>query len=59
MGGSFLSGKYALSVSLFVSFHGELKSKWAIGGPKKHPIDKYTKESNSMAMFLLKVGSLK
>ena len=35
MGGNFLSGKYTLSVSLFVSFHGHLESKWAIGGPQK------------------------
>ena len=35
MGGKFLSEKKALSVSLFVSFHGDLESKLAIGGPKK------------------------
>ena len=59
MGGNFLSGKYELSVSLFVSFDGNLESKWAIGGPKKkYPVDKYTKESNGMALFLLKVGSI-
>ena len=35
MGGNFLSGKYALSVSLFVRFHGDLESKWAIGELEK------------------------
>ena len=53
MGGKFLSEKKALSVSLFVSFHGDLESKLAIGGPKKkYPVDKYTKDNYSMALFL-------
>ena len=31
----------------------------AIGEPRnKYPVDKYTKESNGMALFLLKVGSI-
>ena len=56
---NYQDGKYALSVSLFVSFHGDLESKWAIGGPKKkYPVDKYTKESNGMALFLWQVGSI-
>ena len=59
MGGNFLSGIYALSVSLLVSFHGDLESKWAIRGPIKiYQVDKYTKESTGMALFLLKVGSI-
>ena len=35
MGQSYQDGKYALSVSLFVSFYGDLESKLSIGGPKK------------------------
>ena len=59
MGGNFLSGKYALSVSFFVSFHGDLESKRATRGPKKkYSVDKYTKESNGMALFLIKVCSI-
>ena len=53
MGQNYQDGKYALSVSLFVSFHGDMESKLAIGGPKKNPVDKYTKDSNGMALFLL------
>ena len=57
MGENFLSLKYALSVSLFVSYHCDLKSKWAIGEPrKKYPVDKYTKESNGIALFLLQLA---
>ena len=53
MGQSYQDGKYALSVSLFVSFRGDLESKWAIRGPgEKYPVDKYTKDSNGMALFL-------
>ena len=53
MGGDFMSGKYALSVSLFVSFHGDLESKLGIGGKKKkYPVDKYTKDSIDRALFL-------
>ena len=52
-------GKYAFNMSLFVSFRGDLESKWAIGGPeKKYPVDKYTKKSNGMALFLWQVGSI-
>ena len=56
MGGNFLSGKYALSVSLFISFHGELESNDPSEGRKKDLVDKYSKESNGM--FLLKCGSI-
>ena len=34
-GQNYQDGKYALSVSLFVSFQGDLESKLAIGGPEK------------------------
>ena len=35
-------------------FLSDLESKCAIGRPeKKYPVDKYTKESNGMALFLL------
>ena len=44
-------------MSLFVSFHGDLGSKWAMGVlRKKYPVDKYTKESNGIALFLLQIG---
>ena len=59
MSQNYQDGKYALSMSLFVSFHGDLESKWAIGEPhKKYSIDNYTKESNGMALFLWQVGSI-
>ena len=48
-------------MSLFVSFHRDLESKWAIGEPKKkYPVDKYTKESNGIVLFFLffYVGSI-
>ena len=35
MGQNDQDGKYALFMSLFVSFHGDLKSKYPIGEPKK------------------------
>ena len=53
MGQNYQDGKYSLSVSLYVSFHGDLESKFAIGGPKKkYPVDKHTKDSNGMAFFV-------
>ena len=53
MGQNYQDVKYALFVSLFVSFHGDLESKLAIGGKKKkYPVDKYTKDSIDMALFL-------
>ena len=53
IGQNYQDGKYALSVSLFVSFHNDLESKLAIGGPKKkYPVDKHTKDSNGMTLFL-------
>ena len=59
MGRNYQDGKYSLSVSLFVSFYGELKSKLAISeANKKHPVDKYTKESNGIALFLLLLDSI-
>ena len=59
MGKNYQDGKYALSVSLFVSFHDDLESKWAIWKPnKKHPVDKYTKESDGIALFFLQVVSI-
>ena len=52
-------GENFLSVSLFVSFHCDLELKWAIGETKKkYPVDKYTKESNVIALFLLQIGSI-
>ena len=55
---NYQDGKYALSVSLFVSFHGDLESKWAIWEPnKKYTAGKYTKESNGIAYFLLQFDS--
>ena len=39
MGQNYQDEKYALSVSLFVSFHDDLESKLTIGGPKlKYPV---------------------
>ena len=59
MGQNYQDEKYALSVSLFVSFHSDLESKWAIGGSeKKYPVNKYNKESNGMALFLWQMGSI-
>ena len=59
MGQNYQDGKYALFVSLFGSFHPDLESKWAIREPrKKYPVDKYTKDSNGIALFLLQVGSI-
>ena len=59
MGQNYQDGKYALFVSLFVSFHDDMESKWAIGGlGEKSPGDKYTKDSNGMALFLWQVGSI-
>ena len=59
MGQNYQDGKYALSVSLFVSFHGDLESKWAIWEPnKKHLVEKYINESNGIALFLLPVDSI-
>ena len=53
MGQNYQDGKYAHSVSLFVSFHGPLESKLAIARPeKKYPVGKYTKDSNGMALIL-------
>ena len=52
MGQNYQDGKYALSVSLYVNFHGDLESKWAITGPeKKYPVEKYTNDRNYMALF--------
>ena len=60
MGQNYQDGKYALSMPLFVSFHCDLESKWAIREPsKKYPIDKYTKESNGIALFSLQTDSIK
>ena len=59
MGEHFLSVKYAVFVSFFVSFHRDLESKLAIREAKKeYPVDKYTKDSNGIALFLLQVGSI-
>ena len=52
MGQNDQDGKYALSVSLFVTFHGDLESKLAIGGPiKKYPVDKYTRRVMAWLCF--------
>ena len=57
MGQNYQDGKYALFMSLFVSFHHEKESKWASGESRKnYPVDKYTKESNGIALFLLQIG---
>ena len=54
LGWNYQDGKYALSVSLFVSFLRDLESKWAIWDPnRKYPVGKYTKESNVIGLFLL------
>ena len=59
IGQNYQDGKYTLFVSLFVSFHCDLESKLAIGEPrKKYLVDKYTKESNGIALFLLQIGSI-
>ena len=59
MGWNYHDEKYALFLSLFVSFHGGLESKWAIVEPrKKYPVDKYTKDSNGIALLLLQIGSI-
>ena len=59
MGGNYYDVKYALFVSLYVNFQGDLESNWAIREPnKKCPVDKYTKESNGITLFLLYVGSM-
>ena len=59
MGQNYQDGKYAFSVSLFVSFHGDLESKWAIKEPgQKHTIDKNTKQSDNIALVLLQGGSI-
>ena len=43
-----------ISVSLFVSFHGDLELKRAIEEPNKmYPGDKRTKESNGIDLVLL------
>ena len=59
MGQNYQDVKYALSVSLSVSFHGDLESQWAIRETKqKYPVDEYTLESNGMALFLWQVVSI-
>ena len=59
MGRIYQDGKYALFVSLFASFHGDLESNWAMGElRKKYLVDKYTKESNVIALFLLQLCSI-
>ena len=56
MGQNYQDGKYALFVSLFVSFHCDLESKWAIRELRKiYQVDQYT---NGIALFLLKIGSI-
>ena len=56
MGQNYQDGKYELFVSLFVSFPRDLESKWAIVElRKKYLVDKYTKESNGIALFLLQI----
>ena len=52
MGQNYQDVKYALFMSHFDSFHGDPESKWAMGGlRKKYLVDKYTKESNGIALF--------
>ena len=59
MGRNYQDGKYALFVSFFVRFHGDLESKWAILElRKKYPVDKYIKDSNGIALLLLQIGSI-
>ena len=59
IGQNYQDGKYTLFVSLFVSFHCDLESKLAIREPKKnHPIKKYTKRSDDIALFSLQVWSI-
>ena len=60
IGQIYQDGKCGLFVSLFVSFHGDLEPKWAIGEPlKKYPVDKYTKESIGIELFVLQIGPIK
>ena len=49
MGQNYQDGKYALSISLFVSFCGDLESKLVIGEPKKkHRVGStFNKRNNS------------
>ena len=57
MGGNYQDGKYALFVSFFVSFPGDLESKWAIREPnKKYLVDKFTKERDAIALFYCKLA---
>ena len=57
MGGIFLSGKLALSVSLFASFLLDLEPTLAIRKPnKKHQVYMYTKKSNGIALFYCKLA---
>ena len=57
--GIFCLGNMHFLCHFFVSFHGDLESKWAIGGPQKmYSVDKLTEESNGMALFLLKICSI-
>ena len=51
-------GKYVQSMYLFVSFHGDLESKWAIRGQKNHQVDKYTWR-NIIALFFFNVAQFK
>ena len=53
MGEHFLSVKYALFMSLFVSFHHDLESKLVIREPEKKPVDKNTKDSNGIELFFI------
>ena len=54
MGGNYLDGKYDIFLLLFVSFRGDIESKWAIREPnKKCPVDKYNEESIGIALCLL------
>ena len=58
MGQNYQDGKYALSVSGFVSCLRDLELKWPIWEPnKKHPVDKYTKVNNGIALFLIQFDS--
>ena len=59
MGQNYQDGRNALFVSLLGSVQRDLESKWAIREPrKKYPVDKYTKDSNGIALILLQVGSI-
>ena len=56
IGGNYQDYKYEQIVYIFVSFHGDLESKGAIGKAKKYPDDHYANQSYTIANILLQLG---